>query len=155
MKTTAIFLDVDGVLNQYRAHERIKRYKKYKRNNFKKEYNCFNPYPKKVTRLARLIKKYNIDVFVFSAWKLEKLQPHLPFKLKGDTNKLISNVNLISLNYDYSIVIDDEISVILKKGCKGQNIRINSYIHTYQPNGDYGLVKQDFAKLKNLIYKGK
>ena len=147
----ALFLDVDGVLNQYRISERIKRYKKHERKGFSEETDCFNPFQKKVLRLNKLIKKYKIDVIVFSAWTEKDLQSHLPFNLKGDASKWISDVNFYAKQYDKCLLIDDEISSILERGCKGEKIKFENNIIFYQPNSDFGLVLKDFKKIENIL----
>jgi len=48
MKNIVLFLDVDGVLNQYDNHERMKRYKISEKDGFSKETDEFNPYQKKM-----------------------------------------------------------------------------------------------------------
>jgi hypothetical protein len=153
MNNIVLFLDIDGVLNQYNIHERIRRYKIHKKDNFSKKTDVFNPFPKKVLKLFKLIKKYNIDIYVFSAWTQEDLETHLPFELKGDTGKLIKNLNEISKTYKYSILIDDELFAIEKIGVKGQNIRLNKNLIKYQPNLKYGLVNKDFIKLEKIFKK--
>lgn len=150
MKDIALFLDVDGVLNQYRRSERIRRHKIEKRNNFKDEYDTFKPFQKKVLRLAKLVKKHNIDVYVFSAWTIENLQPHLPFKLLGDTRKNGSDVNEIAKQYKHNILVDDEASVIFDNG---ERYNIDKSIKMYQPHYDYGLVLKDFKNIDKLIKK--
>lgn len=143
MNKIAMFLDVDGVLNQYSVHERLRR----NRLVFN---SAFTPYPKKIARLSKLVKKYNIDVYVFSAWSIEKLQPHIPFKLCGDTYKYAGNLMRISRSYDFSLVIDDELS----SGLFGkERMTIPYWIKQYQPNHLYGLVKDDFRKLELIIKK--
>jgi hypothetical protein len=151
MKNIVLFLDVDGVLNQYDRHERIRRHKLHKKADFSMETDSFNPFIKKVLRLTKLVKKYKIDVYVFSAWTAKNLQPHLPFKLTGDSNKWISTMNEISAEYKHAIVIDDEISVISDRGCKGEDIKIDSNIITFQPYYQFGLVKKDFVKLDYIF----
>jgi len=151
LKNIVLFLDVDGVLNQYDHHERIRRHKLHKKAGFSMETDSFNPFIKKVLRLTKLVKKYNIDVYVFSAWTAKNLQPHLPFKLTGDSNKWISNMNEIAEEYKHAIVIDDEISVISEKGCKGEDVRIDKNIITYQPYYKLGLVKKDFNNLNHIF----
>ena len=150
MDNIALFLDVDGVLNQYRRCERIRRHKIEKRNNFKDEFDTFKPFQKKVKRLAKLVKKYDIDVYVFSAWTIENLQPHVPFELKGDTRKHGANVNEIAKLYKHNILIDDEASVIFDKS---ERYNIDRRIAMYQPHYDYGLVLKDFKRL-DYILKG-
>ena len=151
MKNIVLFLDVDGVLNQYDNHERMKRYKISEKDGFSEETDEFNPYQKKVKRLAKLVKTFNIDVYVFSAWTEGNLQPHLPFKLKGDTGKWIKNVNKIAEDYKYSILIDDEISAILLNGTNCSEERLNENILTYQPYFNHGLVSKDFRKLEKIF----
>jgi predicted PilT family ATPase len=144
MSTIALFLDVDGVLNQYRVSERIRR--------FKIGYDyTFQPFKKKVLRLSKLVKKYNIDVYVFSAWTEDDLQKYLPFRLKGDTKKWISHMNEVSESYKHSIVIDDEISTIATHGCKGEDVRLNANIVKYQPHSSYGLVLKDFKNIDKIL----
>jgi len=141
MKKTALFLDVDGVLNQYRRCERIRRHK------IDYDYT-FRPFRKKVIRLAKLVKKYNLDVFVFSAWTIENLQPHLPFELKGDTRKWSERVLDIAKNYDTSILIDDELS----SGLFGhERTEIPKELIIYQPHYDFGLVLEDFKKIDKML----
>ena len=151
MNDIVLFLDVDGVLNQYDNHERIRRHNIHKKNGFSAETEEFNPYPKKVKRLSKLVKKFNIDVYVFSAWTEENLQPYLPFKLKGDTGKWIENVNKIAGNYKFSILIDDEISAILLNGTNCSEERLNKNILTYQPYFNHGLVSKDFRELEKIF----
>jgi len=138
----ALFLDVDGVLNQYMVSERKRRVKT------KGFFNVFDPFPKKVIRLHKLIKRYDIDVYVFSAWTKEKLQHYLPFKLCGDTFKLGKFVNKVSEEYKHSVLIDDEASVIFDEK---ERYNINEKVIKYQPNGDIGLVLNDFKKLDKLF----
>jgi len=142
----ALFLDVDGVLNQYRRSECIRRHKI--------DYDfCFTPFKKKVMRLSKLVKKYNLDVYVFSAWTEENLQPHLPFKLCGDTGKWIENVNEASNKYKHSILVDDEISPKMGKenGYGGEQVNLKEDIVTYQPHYNFGLVLKDFKKLDKIL----
>jgi len=146
-----LFLDVDGVLNSYDIPIRIRRHKIHKKAGFSKETDEFNPFQKKVLRLAKLVKKYNIDVYVFSAWTDYNLQPHLPFKLKGDTGKYIDRMNKISKEYKHSILIDDEIISIGQRGVKGQDIRFEKNITLFQPKYDKGLVRKDFIKLDKIF----
>ncbi len=142
MSEIALFLDVDGVLNQYNNHERMRR--------FKIGYNCtFEPFQKKVLRLAKLVKKYNLDVYVFSAWAIEDLQPHLPFQLKGDTRKWVKNVHEIATQYQYSLLIDDEVSCYCEIG-KDQK-QLDNSIHIYQPDYNYGLVLKDFKNIDRIL----
>jgi len=139
-----LFLDVDGVLNQYRRSERIRRHKI--------DYDfCFAPFKKKVKRLAKLVKRYDLDVHVFSAWREKDLQPHLPFKLCGDTLKWVENVHEVSKEYKHSILIDDEVTHYRKAG--KDNEMLNDNIITYQPHYLYGLVLKDFQKLDKIIKK--
>lgn len=150
----ALFLDVDGVLNQYNIHERKRRYKIDKQSTF-------NPFRKKVLRLSKLIKKFNLDVYVFSAWTLEDVLPHFPKEVhkffKGDTKKWISRMNEISKQYRYSVVIDDELSsynskfLETGKSLKDEEVQINSNIIQYQPYYEFGLVKEDFIKIKGIL----
>ena len=141
-KNIALFLDVDGVLNQYRASER--------RRRFKISYNyTFQPFHKKVLRLSKLVKKYNLDVYLFSAWTIEDLQIHLPFKIKGDTRKWACNVNDISKKYKHSILIDDEVSGFINK--TGERYDLDSAIITYQPNYNFGLVLKDFKNIERIL----
>ena len=132
-KRIALFLDIDGVLNQYDNHERRNRYRKYINSGCLKENDSLNPYPKKVQRLARLVKKYNLDVYLFSAWTEDDLQPFLPFKLVGDTNKWVKNVHEVSKDYDASLLIDDELPAYIGKG----KDKLNEDILTYQPNYNF------------------
>src|SRR5574344_1803919 len=87
-----LFLDIDGVMNQYRRCERIRRCRSKKIDWSK----CFDPFPKKVQRLSKLIKEFNIDVYIFSAWTQKELEGFFPFKIAGDTCKNINIVNKIS-----------------------------------------------------------
>jgi hypothetical protein len=139
-----LFLDVDGVLNQYNRAERIRRVRT------KGFMECLDPFQKKVKRLHKLVKKYNLDVYVFSAWNKEDLQFHLPFELKGDTRKRGDTTNEISLRYDFSILVDDEASAIFDKK---DRYNLSKDIILYQPNGDFGLVLVDFIKLDNILSK--
>lgn len=138
-----LFLDVDGVLNQYRISERIRRCQNSKIGRSK----CFNPYPKKVKRLSSIINKYNIDVYIFSAWRKEELEKLVHFKLLGDTRKSIEAVNSIAKSYDYSILIDDEYSALIKRYGTPE---VDKF---FQPNYEFGLCKKDFRLLK-LYLKG-
>jgi len=149
MTKNVLFLDIDGVLNQYRICERIKRYKKHECDNYSDKTNEFNPYPKKVQRLAKLVKKYNLDVYVFSAWTKENLQPFLPFELKGDTGKYASSVQEISENYDVYLLIDDELNGVYGH----ERVKIPDTLLTYQPNWNFGLVLKDFQKIDKLLKK--
>lgn len=63
-----LFLDIDGVMNQYRHCERIRRCRSKKISRSK----CFDPFPKKVQRLSKLIKNYNIDMFIYLVLGLKK-----------------------------------------------------------------------------------
>lgn len=144
----ALFLDVDGVLNQYLISERKRRYKIHKRNTYSKETDVFNPFQKKVLRLAKLVKKYKIDVYVFSAWTIEDIQPHLPFKLKGDVRKRAERVANIMNKYDKCILIDDELSGDI---FGIERVPIPKEIITYQPDWKYGLVLRDFKKIEKII----
>jgi len=146
MKKIALFLDVDGVLNQYRRSERIRRHRI--------DYDfCFAPFKKKVARLTKLVKKYNIDVYVFSAWTEENLQSHLPFKLSGDTLKWIKNVNKQAEEYEHSLLIDDEISPKMGKenGYGGEQVVLTENIITYKPHNNFGLVLKDFKKIDRIL----
>lgn len=136
-----IFLDVDGVLNQYRISERIRR------NRTKGFNKAFTPFPKKVQRLSKLINQYNIDVYLFSAWTEKKLSPHVPFTIKGDTRKDVNRVNEIAKEYMHSIIIDDEVSVFNKE----EYGILDSSIIQVQPHYNYGLVSKDFKKIKVLL----
>ena len=141
-KCIALYLDVDGVLNQYRECERMRRFKiGYE--------HTFNPFQKKVLRLAKLVKKYDIDVYVFSAWSFDDLQPHLPFKLKGDTHKWACTVNEIAEGYKYNLLIDDEVSGFIHK--KGERYELDSKVDTYQNNYLFGLVLEDFKKIERIL----
>ncbi len=111
----------------------------------------FCAFSQKSFAVSKIGKKYNLDVIVFSAWNIEKLQPYLPFELKGDTSKWISKVNFYAKQYDKCLLIDDEISAILEKGCKGEVIDFENNIQFYQPKWEYGLVKKDFLKLNKLL----
>lgn len=142
MSKIVLFLDVDGVLNQYDRQARIRRTRTH---GFHK---AFNPFDKKVLRLARLVKKYNIDVYVFSAWTQENLQEFLPFSLKGDTNKYAETVLTVMKEYDKCILIDDELS----SGLFGhERMVIPKGLITVQPNYDVGMVLQDFKKLEQIL----
>jgi len=149
MNKIAVYLDVDGVLNQYNTNQRIYRKKKHGWGGI------MNPFPKKILRLNKLIKKYNIDVYLFSAWTIDDLQPFLPFSIKEDTNKMAKNINRISKNYDFNLVIDDEISAIINRPeIKSYDIgryKLDSNIKTYQPNLEFGLVKKDFRNLERIL----
>lgn len=136
-----IFLDVDGVLNQYRISERIRRNRTHGFNK------AFTPFPKKVQRLSKLIEQYNIDVYLFSAWTEKKLKPHVPFTIKGDTNKNVERVNEIAKSYTHSIIIDDEVSVFRdeKYGI------LDPAIIQIQPQYEYGLISEDFRRIKLLL----
>lgn len=141
-KNIALFLDVDGVLNQYRVSERIKR--------FKIGYDyTFQPFSKKVLRLAKLVNKYNLDVYLFSAWTIDDLQRYLPFKIKGDTRKWACNVNDISKEYKHSILIDDEVQGLFNN--VGERYDLDSTIITYQPNYNFGLVLKDFKNIERIL----
>ena len=142
MNKIVLFLDIDGVLNQYRICERIKRNKRVGWSN------AFNPFPKKVKRLAKLIKKYNLDVYVFSAWTQNKLQQHLPFKLKGDTGKYAVRVEEIIKKYDKALLIDDE---LINNLYGHERKEIPENLNTYQPNYNFGLVLKDFKKIDNIL----
>ena len=135
----AIFLDIDGVLNQYNINER-------KRRTRTKGFDrAFDPFKKKVLRLAKLVKKYDIHIYIYSAWTQEDLEVFLPFKIYGDTYKQIERVNEISKNYDYNILIDDEITHIQDLGL------LKSRVILYGVNYQYGLIKDDFIRLNNII----
>lgn len=136
-----LFLDIDGVMNQYRHSERIRRCHSKKIGWSK----CFDPYPKKVQRLTKLIKKYNIDVFIFSAWTKNNLIPFFKFDIKGDTRKSIAELNDIAKNYDISILIEDEVLGYKHKGYTFEVSKI------FIPHYDFGLVKKDFNKIKNYL----
>ena len=136
-----LFLDVDGVLNQYRITERIRR------NRTKGFNRSFDPFPKKVQRLTKLIQDYDIDVYLFSAWTEKKLSPFITFDIKGDTRKKINLVNEISKGYDHAIIIDDEVSVF-KKEPYGV---LDPDIKQFQPNYEYGLITEDFKRIKQHL----
>ena len=136
-----LFLDIDGVLNQYRHCERVRRCH-LKKIGWSK---CFDPYPKKVIRLSRLVKKYNIDVFVFSAWTKSSLEKFLPFNLVGDTRKNISNLNYIAKSYERSILIEDEVRGYLNRG---YTFEVDKVII---PQCDFGLVLKDFKILERYL----
>jgi len=153
-KKIAIYLDVDGVLNQYDHHERIRRYKIHKKAKFSSKTDVFNPFQKKVLRLYKLIKKYNVDTYVFSAWTLKDLQLHVPFKLLGDTCKWANQVNEISKNYSFNLLIDDEVSSFInreEKDYEKGRYKLNKNIITYQPHYNFGLVKKDFKNLERIL----
>ena len=141
MNKIVLFLDIDGVLNQYRNCERIRRCHSKKIGWSK----CFDPYPKKVLRLARLIKKYNIDVFVFSAWTKSNLEKFLPFNLVGDTRKNISKLNDIAKSYGRSILIEDEVKGYLNKGYPFEVDKV------IIPHYNFGLVLKDFNILERYL----
>jgi len=155
IKKIAMFLDVDGVLNQYNINERKRRNKIYKKSNYDINKKVFAPFNKKILRLYKLIKKYDIEVYLFSAWTKEELEYYLPnkFKLyfKEDTYKYISNMNKIAMNYENSLLIDDEASSIKEKGLKGEKCNIYKNIMMYQPDGNYGLIKKDFRNLEKIL----
>lgn len=131
----ALFLDIDGVLNQYRHSERIKRFENPK---YKDE---FDPYPKKILRLYKVLKKYNIDVHLFSAWTKEDLDTIVPFEILTDTGKYTENVNKISLDYDLSILLDDEACCYT----------VNDNIIKLQPNYLFGFTLQTQKDLIKII----
>jgi len=144
----ALFLDVDGVLNQYDNAQRKQLYRKYVRSKFDPKFDVFNPYSKKVFRLSKLIKKYNFDVFLFSAWTIRDLQPFVPFEILSDTRKSSESVIEIMAEYDNALLIDDELS----SGLFGyERSQIPSNLITYQPNYKYGLVLRDFKKLEYVL----
>lgn len=145
-----LFLDIDGVLNQYRISERVRRYKKHTKNNFSNETNEFNPYPKKVQRLTKLVKKYNIDVYIFSSWSQEKLKNYLPFEIKGDTGKYATSVENIMKNYKHSLLIDDELNGNIYGH---ERVPIPDNLITHQPNWNFGLVLKDFQKIEKILNK--
>lgn len=136
-----LFLDIDGVMNQYRHCERIRRCHSKKIGRSK----CFAPFPKKVQRLSKLIKKYNIDVYIFSAWTQKELEKFFPFNISGDTRKSVSEINRISKDYDVSILIEDEVIGYTNKGYVFEVSKI------FIPHYDFGLVKKDFNNIKNYL----
>ena len=139
---TVLFLDVDGVLNQYNIPQRIRRKRTH---GFSK---MFDPFPKKVQRLSKLVKKYNIDVYVFSAWTIDNLRPFLPFTLSGDTRKYANDVEEIMKDYDKCILIDDEVSW----GIYGHERKpIPKDLEVINIDGDYGMVLEDFKKLERTL----
>jgi len=135
MNKIAIYLDVDGVLNQYDSNQRIYRKKKHGWGGI------MDPFPKKVLRLNKLIKKYNIDVYLFSAWHTEELQPHVPFKIKGELYKLDKLFEIMKVDYDLNILIDDE----------ADHYNVPKDFKIIQPYYEYGLVKKDFRNLERII----
>ena len=134
---TCIFLDVDGVLNQYNREERMRR---VRTKGFS---GAFNPFPKKVQRLHKIIIEFNIDVYLFSAWTTEKLSEFVRFNITEDTRKDVERINEISKQYKKAILIEDELLHFEDK--------LDVGILTLQPNYDYGLVLSDFHKLKRLL----
>jgi len=139
---TALFLDVDGVLNQYNIHQRIRRKRTHGLSKM------FDPFPKKVQRLSKLVKKYNIDVYVFSAWTIKNLQPFLPFTLSGDTRKYADDVEDIMKDYNKCILIDDEVSW----GIYGRERKaIPKDLEVINIDGDYGMILNDFKKLERIL----
>lgn len=141
MMKICLFLDIDGVLNQYRRCERIRRCNNPKIGRSK----CFDPFPKKVKRLASIIKKYNIETYIFSAWRQEELEEFLPFNIYGDTRKSVKEVNEIAKNYDISILIDDEASAVITRYGPIEVSKI------FQPYYNLGLCKKDFSDIKNYL----
>lgn len=135
-KKIAIFLDVDGVLNQYRISERKRRLKTKGKNKI------FDPFPKKIKRISKYVTKYNIDVHLFSAWSKEKLMNFLPFNIIEDTRKSEDKINEISRKYKLSIIIDDEIS---------HYKNINANIIKIQPDYIFGFIKKDELILKKIL----
>lgn len=138
---TVLFLEIDGVLNQYRNCERVRRCHSKKIGRSKH----FDPYPKKVLRLSKLVRKYNIDVFVFSAWTKSRLEKFLPFDLVGDTRKNISKLNDIAKGYERSILIEDEVRGDLYKG---YTFEVDKII---LPHYKFGLVLKDFKVLERYL----
>lgn len=133
----AIILDIDGVLNQYRKSERIRRHKKL-------EYlQIFAPYPKKVNRLNRLIKKYNIDIFLFSAWSKQEIEDCTSLSIKIDTRKSVDTVNTYTRGYSEIIFIEDEPKSYIEQGL--------FYTKLIQPNYEFGMVLKDFVRLENYL----
>ena len=148
MKYIVLFLDVDGILNQYDISSRIRR------KRTKGYSNIFNPFKKKVQRLSKLVKKYNMDVYLFSAWTEDKLKEFIHFELKGNTFKWAKNVNKIFKDYKHGIIIDDEISEIdnpKRIETDKDRYQKNKKIIRYQPLYNFGLVKDDFQKLNRIL----
>jgi hypothetical protein len=147
-KKSAIYLDVDGVLNQYNYHERKKRHLVHKASGFKDEFDPFNPYLKKIQKLSSIVKRYDVDVYLFSAWSLEKLQPFIPFKLKGDTNKIMSNVIDIMPLYTQNILIEDEYKMEL---FGKDRLALPKGLSILKINGEVGMINKDFNKLRSKL----
>jgi hypothetical protein len=139
----ALFLDIDGVLNQYNIDSRKYRYKK--------SYNhTFEPFKKKILKLAKLVKKYNIHVYIFSAWTQKELEEYLPFKIYGDTRKWAENVIEISKEYKHNLIIDDEIQY-QKRIFGHERISLPENIILHKPYYDLGLINKDFRKLEHIL----
>jgi len=145
---SVIILDIDGVLNQYNHHERKRRHKIHKASGFKDSLDTFNPAKKKILKLSAIVKRYNVDVYVFNAWSLERLQLFLPFTLKGDTIKLMSNVIDIMVDYDRNILIEDE----YKPELFGKDrLPLPKGLILMKINDDFGMAKKDYTKLDRLL----
>jgi len=148
MNRSAIFLDVDGVLNQYNHHERKRRHKIHKASGFKEELDTFNPSKKKILQLSALVKRYNVDVYTFSAWSSERLQPFIPFILKGDTIKRMTNVMELMSNYSKNILIEDEYKTEL---FGKDRLPLPKGLTLMKINGEFGMIKSDYSKLNRLL----
>ena len=146
--TSAIFLDIDGVLNQYNHHERKRRHNIHKASGFKEELDTFNPAKKKIQQLSAVVNRYNVDVYVFSAWSSERLQPFLPFTLKGDTIKRMTNVIDLMVKYKQNILIEDEYKTEL---FGKDRLPLPKGLTLMKINGDFGMVKKDYTKLNRLL----
>ena len=129
----------------YRNDEIKRKYEKFKKGLLDYNY-ILRPYPKKIERLNKIIQKYNLDVYIFSAWTQEELENIYPFKISGDTNKNTKKVIEILSNYDIAIMIDDEVSYY-----KNDFICIEEKISFLQPYYEEGMVLKDFKKLENII----
>ena len=145
---SAIFLDVDGVLNQYNHHERKRRHRIHKASGFKEELDTFNPAKKKIQKLASIVKRHSVDVYIFSAWSSERLQPFLPFTLKGDTIKRMTNVIDLMTQYKQNILIEDEYKTEL---FGKDRLPLPKGLTLMKVNGDFGMIKKDFVKLNNFL----
>ena len=146
MKNTsrvALFLDIDGVLNQYNIDSR-----KYRD---KKSYeHTFEPFKKKILKLTKLVKRYNIHVYIFSAWTLKELEEYLPFKIYGDTRKWAENVIEISKEYKHNLIIDDEIRYQTRI-FGHERIYLPENIILHKPYYELGLISKDFRKLEHIL----
>jgi hypothetical protein len=139
----ALFLDIDGVLNQYNIDSRKYKLKKHQDYNMK-------PYKKKILKLTKLIKRYNIHVYIFSAWRQKELEEYLPFKIYGDTRKWAENVIEISKEYKHNLIIDDEIQY--KTRIFGhERIPLPENIILHKPYYEFGLINKDFRKLEHIL----